>query len=115
MLAPPPDDILLAFRHALRRSRVRAEILLVLRAYGRQTLPDLARLVGATPDNVQGALYGSEKRYRPDESLLALGLVDVQEVDDVEAFELAALGQAVARRLHEEVERRRGPLPLVRT
>src|SRR5687767_14211103 len=107
MLIMPQEDPILAFRHAFRRSRVRVEILLVLLEYGRQSLPDLARLVGAFPVNVHGAIWGDKEgeRYRIADSLATLGLIDVHEVDGIRAYELTALGQAVARRLREEVDR----------
>lgn len=113
----PSLDPLLAFRHALRRSRIRLEILLVLLEHGRLTLPDLARLVGAYPNNVLGAILGDDdnERYRVDGSLAVLGLVDLVELDGAVAYELTPLGQAVARRLTAEVDRRRGPRPRLRT
>lgn len=118
-----PYDPFLAFRHALRRSRIRIEILLVLLEHGRLCLADLARLVSAYPYNVHLALWGDNetdperKRYRIDECLITLGLVDQVEVgeDGEVAYELTPLGAALARRLVEEVDHRRGPRPRVRT
>lgn len=119
--AEPPDDILAGFRRALRRSRIRAEILLVLLEHGRLSLADLARMIGANQSNVYWAIWGdnevdpARKRYKITESLVVLGLVDLVEIDDTKAYELTPLGQAIARRLRIEVEKRRGPQPRVRT
>lgn len=109
------DDPLMAFRHAFRRSRIRVEIVLVLLRHGRQSLADLARLIGADEFNVYGALHGVEDRYRLEEALLLLGLVQVVEVEDGEdIYDLTSLGGAVGRVLRQEVERRRGVWPNVR-
>lgn len=115
MLIMPPDDLLLAFRHTFRRSRLRVEIMLVLLEFGRQTLPDLARLAGGTTENVYGAMWGVEKRYRFDQCLLTVGLIDLHEVDGVSVYELSAIGQLVARALREQVDKRRGTRHVVRT
>lgn len=117
----PPDDILQGFRRALRRSRIRAEILLVLLEHGRLSLADLARMVEANSSNVYWAIWGDNepdpkrKRYKIAESLVVLGLVDLVEVDDTKLYELSLLGQAVARRLRAELDKRRGPMPRVKT
>lgn len=117
-----PYDPFFAFRHAFRRSRIRVEIILILLEHGRLGLPDLARLVSAYPYNVHLALWGdneeapARKRYRIDECLIVLGLVDSVELGNGEiVYELTPLGAALGRRLVQEVDRRRGPRPRVRT
>ena len=109
------SDPVITFRYAFRRSRVRVEILLVLLAFGAQSLPDLARLAGAHIDNARGALQGNGRRYRYEDALIFLGLVEEKEVDRVLVFELTETGRAAARRLREQVERRRSGRVLLRT
>lgn len=106
-------------RRALRRSRIGAEILLVLLEHGPLSLPDLARLVGADPRNVRGALLGEETakrtRYRVEHAVIVLGLVEELELEGQTVYELTPAGAIVAARLGSEVDRRRGVRPRVRT
>ncbi|ABO08295.1 archaellum operon transcriptional activator EarA family protein [Pyrobaculum calidifontis] len=61
---------------SLRRSRLRLAILKLLCEAGEPLYPALiARAVGASYENVLGALRGLGRRYRREESLLGLGLV----------------------------------------
>lgn len=109
----PPHDVFLGFRHALRRSRVRAEILLALEAHGRMTLPDLARLTGAHPQNVERAIRGDGVRYRYDTSLWSLGLVDITDPDGADVYELTSIGRGVAWALRDQKQPDRGWRPIV--
>lgn len=114
-MTPDDDDLLLIYRHAFRRSRLRVEIMLALLEFGRQSLTDLARLAGGTAENVYGALLGFEKRYRHDGALVLLGLVQMRMLRGEETFELTDLGVRVARALRAQVTKRRGEFELIRT
>jgi predicted transcriptional regulator with HTH domain len=109
------DDLLIAYRHAFRRSRLRVEIMLALLVFGRQNLADLARLAGGTADNVYGSLWGAGDRYRQDGALVLLGLVEVRVVGDDKVYQLSAVGRRVAEALRAQVEKRRGRHEIVRT
>ncbi|AFA40181.1 Uncharacterized protein conserved in archaea [Pyrobaculum oguniense TE7] len=63
---------------ALRRSRLRAQVFEFLcEVYPEWAYPGLiADAVGASYENVVGALRGLGKRYRPEDSLLVLGIVE---------------------------------------
>ena len=63
---------------ALRRSRLRAEVVRFLcGVYPEWAYPSIiAESLGASYENVVGALRGLGRRYRPEDSLLALGVVE---------------------------------------
>ena len=85
-------------RRAFRRSRLRSEALLALERLGRASGRDVALALGAEPVNVLGALVGASVGYRVEESLVALGLVEVGgRVDRV--FGLTFAGREVAASL----------------
>lgn len=107
------DDLLLAYRHAFRRSRLRIEIMFALLEFGKQALHDLARLAGGRAENVYGALWGTHGRYRPSGALILLGLVRVRAVRNEPVYELTPLGTRVARALRSQVEKRRGRYEIV--
>jgi len=68
---------------SLRRSRLRLAILKLLCEAGEPLYPALiAKAVGASYENVLGALRGLGKRYKHEESLLGLGLVKETKVGD---------------------------------
>lgn len=81
------------------------------------SLADLARVVGANPRNVRGALQGDEpkRRYRTDQALLVLELVETHEIDGTTVYDLTPIGREAAWRLAIDVDRRRGPRPRMRT
>jgi len=107
-------DLLIAIRHALRRSRVRTDILLALLQVARASLPDIVRATGADPRNVHLALHGDGKRYRIDEALVALGLVEVSVAEGVNVYVLTPYGQATAKLLQQDVMRRMAAQPVIR-
>lgn len=106
-------DLLVAYRHAFRRSRLRIEIMFALHEFGRQNLQDLARLAGGRAENVYGALWGTGRRYRASGALIMLGLVQVRAVNSDQIYELTPLGVRVARALRTQVEKRRGRYEIV--
>jgi len=66
---------------SLRRSRVRLAILKLLCEAGEPLYPALiAKAVGASYENVLGALRGMGRRYRREESLVGLGTVKENKI-----------------------------------
>lgn len=109
------ETTLTELRRALRRSRLRAEILLALLSLTSLYLADLVRLTGAEPQNVRGALFGDGKDYRYDHALLALGVVATRIEKGEVAFELTPQGRTVALELQRALLAKLAQTPTVRT
>jgi len=77
---------------ALRRSRVRREILKMLCSASEQEAEVypamLASLTGASYANILGALRGFGNRYREEYSLLSLGLVEELRLGDMRFYRI---------------------------
>ncbi|RLF61962.1 MAG: hypothetical protein DRN33_06125, partial [Thermoplasmata archaeon] len=90
---------------SLRRSSVRkkiAEYLFDISPSGSYT-SDIAYNVKTTPTNVIGALRGMNSRYRDDESLLSLNLVEVVESGkNVKIYRLTDFGKEIIASMKEK-------------
>lgn len=90
-------------RHALHRSRVRANILLaLLQLAGPATAAELSRLARANARSVKGALYGDGRRYKAVDALIVLGLVATEIRAGKILYVLTPTGQAAARAWQQE-------------
>lgn len=97
------ESVLDAVRHALHRSRVRANILLaLLQLAGPATAAELSRLARANARSVKGALYGDGSRYKLADALIALGLVSTEVREGKILYVLTSEGQAAARAWQQE-------------
>jgi len=89
---------------SLRRSSVRkkiAEYLFEISPSGSYT-SDIAYNVKTTPTNVIGAIRGMNSRYRDDESLIGLELVELCEASkNVKIYKLTDFGKEIVQSLHE--------------
>src|SRR5687768_5137677 len=104
LLAPMfADSAIDAVRHALHRSRVRANILLALLALaGPATAAELSRLARANARSVKGALYGDGSRYKVADALIVMGLVATEDRNGKVLYVLTPQGLAVARAWQQE-------------
>ena len=95
---------------ALRRSNVRkkiAEYLFEISPSGSYT-SEIAFSVKTTPTNVIGAIRGMNTRYRNDESLISLNLVEQIEGgkhQDIKLYRLTYLGKEIVEGLRENRKR----------
>lgn len=95
---------------ALRRSSVRkkiAEYLFEISPSGSYT-SEIAYNVKTTPTNVIGALRGMNSRYRDDESLLSLHIVE--QIDsgrhrDIKLYRLTSFGKEIMESIRENRKR----------
>jgi len=89
---------------SLRRSSVRkkiADYLFDISPSGSYT-SDIAYNVKTTPTNVIGALRGMSSRYRDDESLLNLNLVEIIESGkNVKIYKLTDFGKEIIQSMRE--------------
>ena len=89
---------------SLRRSNVRkkiAEYLFDISPSGSYT-SDIAYNVKTTPTNVLGAIRGMESRYRNEESLIGLNLVElVQNKNNVKIYKITDFGKEIIQSLKE--------------
>jgi hypothetical protein len=87
---------------ALRRSNVRkkiAEYLFEISPSGSYT-SEIAYNVKTTPTNVIGAIRGMESRYREDESLINLNIVEQTKVGkDMKLYRLTEFGKEIIESL----------------
>ena len=99
-----PDTIRPLIMRSLRRSSVRkkiAEYLFEISPSGSYT-SDIAYNVKTTPTNVIGALRGMNSRYRDDESLLSLNLVEIVESSkNVKIYKLTDFGKEIIQSMQE--------------
>jgi len=99
-----PDVLRPLIMRSLRRSSVRkkiAEYLFEISPSGSYT-SDIAYNVKTTPTNVIGALRGMNTRYRDDESLLSLNIVEqVEGGKNVKIYKLTDFGRDILQSMRE--------------
>ena len=90
---------------SLRRSNVRkkiAEYLFEISPSGSYT-SDIAYNVKTTPTNVIGAIRGMNSRYRDDESLLGLNLIEqVESSKNVKIYKITDFGKEIIQLMKEK-------------
>lgn len=93
---------------ALRRSNVRkkiADYLLDIGPSGSYT-SEIAYNVKTTPTNVIGAIRGMESRYRKDESLLNLQVVEqIPSTGDIKLYRITDFGKEIIGSLRDDKTR----------
>jgi len=91
---------------ALRRSIVRrkiADYLFDISPSASYT-SEIAHHVKTTPTNVLGAIRGMESRYRKDESLMALEIVELKEGRrDIKLYGLTPFGKEIIQTLRDDL------------
>jgi len=91
---------------ALRRSSVRrkiADYLFTINPSASYT-SEIAHHVKTTPTNVLGAIRGMESRYRKDESLIALNIVELKEGGkDIKLYGLTPFGKEILQTIREDI------------
>jgi len=99
-----PEALRPLIMRSLRRSSVRkkiADYLFEISPSGSYT-SDIAYNVKTTPTNVIGALRGMNSRYRDDESLLSLNLVEmIKSGKNVKIYKLTDLGKDIIQSMKE--------------
>jgi len=99
-----PETLRPLIMRSLRRSSVRKKIvdyLFDISPSGSYT-SDIAYNVKTTPTNVIGALRGMNSRYRDDESLLSLNLVEIVESGkNVKIYKLTDFGKEIIASMRE--------------
>ena len=99
-----PETLRPLIMRSLRRSSVRkkiADYLFDISPSGSYT-SDIAYNVKTTPTNVIGALRGMSSRYRDDESLLTLNLVEmVESGKNVKIYKLTDFGKDIIQSMRE--------------
>lgn len=90
---------------ALRRSNVRrkiAEYLFDISPSSSYT-SEIAHNVKTTPTNVIGAIRGMHSRYREDESLLSLNIVEMKKVgNDIKLYGITPFGKEILETIREK-------------
>jgi len=90
---------------ALRRSSIRrkiAEYLFNISPSSSYT-SEIAHHVKTTPTNVLGAIRGMDSRYRKDESLLALNIVEMRKGGkDMKLYAITDFGKQILESLRKE-------------
>jgi hypothetical protein len=105
-----PDMLKPLIIRSLRRSNVRkkiADYLFEISPSGSYT-SEIAYSVKTTPTNVIGAIRGMNTRYRNDESLISLNLVEQIEGGkhkDVKLYRLTSFGKEIVESLRENKKR----------
>lgn len=99
-----PETLRPLIMRSLRRSSVRkkiAEYLFEISPSGSYT-SDIAYNVKTTPTNVIGAIRGMHSRYRDDESLIGLNLVEqIDGGKNVKIYRLTNFGKEIITSLQE--------------
>ena len=99
-----PDILRPLVIRSLRRSNVRkkiADYLFEISPSGSYT-SDIAYNVKTTPTNVIGAIRGMSSRYRIDESLLGLNIVEqVESSKNVKIYKLTNFGREILQSMKE--------------
>ena len=99
-----PDTLRPLVIRSLRRSNVRkkiADYLFEISPSGSYT-SDIAYNVKTTPTNVIGALRGMSSRYRGDESLLGLNIVEqIEGGKNVKIYRLTDFGKEILQSMKE--------------
>jgi len=90
---------------ALRRSNIRkkiAEYLFDISPSGSYT-SDIAYNVKTTPTNVIGAIRGMDSRYRKDESLISLNIVELSENSkDIKIYKITDFGKEIMETMRKQ-------------
>jgi hypothetical protein len=99
-----PETLRPLIMRSLRRSSVRkkiADYLFEISPSGSYT-SDIAYNVKTTPTNVIGALRGMNSRYRDDESLLSLNIVEqIEGGKNVKIYKLTDFGKEILQSMRE--------------
>ena len=99
-----PDALRPLVIRSLRRSNVRKKIvdyLFEISPSGSYT-SDIAYNVKTTPTNVIGAIRGMNTRYRDDESLLSLNIVEqIESGKNVKIYKLTDFGRDILQSMRE--------------
>jgi predicted transcriptional regulator with HTH domain len=99
-----PDIVRPIVMRSLRRSSVRkkiAEYLYEISPSGSYT-SDIAYNVKTTPTNVIGAIRGMESRYRDDDSLIGLKIVEqVQSNKNVKIYKITDFGKEIVQQIRD--------------
>ena len=99
-----PETVRPLVMRSLRRSSVRkkiAEYLFEISPSGSYT-SDIAYNVKTTPTNVIGAIRGMNSRYRDDESLIGLNLVElIESSKKVKIYKLTDFGKEIVQSMQE--------------
>jgi predicted transcriptional regulator with HTH domain len=99
-----PETLRPLVMRSLRRSSVRkkiAEYLFEISPSGSYT-SDIAYNVKTTPTNVIGAIRGMNSRYRDDESLIGLNLVElVESSKNVKIYKITDFGKEIVQSMKE--------------
>ena len=99
-----PDALRPLVIRSLRRSNVRkkiADYLFEISPSGSYT-SDIAYNVKTTPTNVIGALRGMSSRYKNDESLLSLNIVEqIESGKNVKIYKLTEFGREILQSMRE--------------
>jgi len=100
-----PEALRPLIMRSLRRSSVRkkiADYLFEISPSGSYT-SDIAYNVKTTPTNVIGAIRGMNSRYRDDESLLSLNLIEmVESGKNVKIYKITDLGKEIIQSMKEK-------------
>jgi predicted transcriptional regulator with HTH domain len=103
---PTSDIIRPLVMRSLRRSSVRkkiAEYLFEISPSGSYT-SDIAYNVKTTPTNVIGAIRGMNSRYRNDESLIGLNIVEqIETHKNVKIYRLTDFGKDIVNSMKEKI------------
>ena len=90
---------------ALRRSKIRkkiAEYLFDISPSGSYT-SEIAYHVKTTPTNVIGAVRGMNTRYRKDESLLSLNIIEeIDNIKDIRLYRITDFGKGMLNSIREK-------------
>ena len=99
-----PDAIRPLVIRSLRRSNVRkkiADYLFEISPSGSYT-SDIAYNVKTTPTNVIGAIRGMSSRYKNDESLLSLNIVEqIESRKNVKIYKITDFGREILKSMRE--------------
>ena len=99
-----PETLRPLVMRSLRRSNVRkkiAEYLYDISPSGSYT-SDIAYNVKTTPTNVIGAIRGMESRYRNDDSLIGLNLVEkIESSKNVKIYKLTDFGKEIVQQIND--------------
>ena len=100
-----PETIRPLVMRSLRRSNIRkkiAEFLFDISPSGSYT-SDIAYNVKTTPTNVIGAIRGMNSRYRDDESLIGLNIVEqVEAHKNVKIYRLTDFGKEIVHSMKDK-------------
>jgi predicted transcriptional regulator with HTH domain len=103
-----PDDNRPLIVRSLRRSSIRkriAEYLFDISPSGSYT-SDIAYHVKTTPTNVIGAIRGMESRYRQEESLISLNIVEqTSGGKDIKLYKLTDFGKEIVETMKNNKDR----------